>query len=291
MQLPDNVVEAEQALDLTPDLETHRLPLVKNAEPVIRSSYLVEQLFKTPENNLFNFVKFNLVNSHIKRNSVAFPKVMDIGCGLQVAKRFLKALNTDISYLGVDYEPTFQPDAIVDLNAHNDLIVPMQWNPDVVMLLDVLEHLHEDESELRRVIGNISRSMPANAKLIVTVPQWYRLDRFKLSHLHYPEHKIRLTQSEWRSVLEEHFHITATQGVGYLSVLPYLPMALPNYKSDNKLGQLFQHLRSSTLEKRWIKPLDLFMSNTLGKILPFKYFSNDILFVARPRHQEFGKNS
>lgn len=252
-------------------------------QPVVRSSYLVERLFRTPENNLFNYVKFHLVNDHIKACKHVTPRLMDIGCGLQVAKRFLEALNPGIRYFGIDYEATFEPDAVVDLNVDGALQQPMTWAPDVVMLLDVLEHLHEDEEDLSQVIKHVAESMQSDAKVIITVPQLYRLDRFKLPHLHYPEHKIRLTQGEWRQLIEEHFDIQKTQGVGFLSVLPYLPMAFKHYTPNNRLGRLFSHLRSKTFEKRWIKPVDLFLSRTLGKIGPFKHLSNDILFVATPR--------
>jgi hypothetical protein len=152
------------------------------------------------------------------------------------------------------------------------------------MLLDVLEHLHDNEADLSQVVRQVAVSMPANAKLIVTVPQLYRLDRFKPAHLHYPEHKIRLTQAEWRVILGEHFDIHDTQGVGYLSVLPYLLMASSRFTPENSLGRLFNHLRSHTFEKRWLKPLDLFLSRTLGRISLFKTLSNDILFVATPRN-------
>lgn len=250
---------------------------------VVRSGYLVERLFSTPENNLFNYVKFNLVNDHIQALRLHMPRLMDIGCGLQVARRFLSVLNPNIKYYGIDYESTFEPDAVVDLNMPGALETPMDWSPDVVMLLDVLEHLHEDSDDLSQVVKHVADTMPADAKLIITVPQLYRLDRFKLAHLHYPEHKIRLTQAEWRSIIETHFDILEVQGVGYLSVLPYLPMASRHYKPDNALGRLFSHLRSRTFEKRWIKPVDLFLSRTLGKVPMFKTMSNDILFVAKRR--------
>lgn len=252
-------------------------------QPVVRSGYLVERLFNTPENNLFNYVKFNLVNDHIKAAGHQLPRIMDIGCGLQVARRFLNALNPSIQYFGIDYEPTFEPDAVVDLNKAGALEAPMDWQPDVVMLLDVLEHLHEDTEDLGQVVKHVADTMPNNARAIITVPQLYRLDRFKLAHLHYPEHKIRLTQAQWRGILEAHFDIHEVQGVGYLSVLPYLPMAFRRYTPENALGRLFTHLRSSTFEKRWLKPLDLFLSRTLGKVGLLKTLSNDILFVATPK--------
>lgn len=250
---------------------------------VVRSGYLVERLFNTPENNLFNYVKFNLVNDHIQALGLNMPRIMDIGCGLQVARRFLSVLNPDIKYFGIDYESTFEPDAVVDLNMPGALETPMDWSPDVVMLLDVLEHLHEDSRDLSQVVKHVAETMPTDAQLIITVPQLYRLDRFKLAHLHYPEHKIRLTQAEWRAIIEAHFDIVDVQGVGYLSVLPYLPMASRHYKQDNILGHLFDRLRSRTFEKRWIKPVDLFLSRTLGRIPMFKTLSNDILFVVKRR--------
>ena len=254
-----------------------------STQQVVRSGYLVERLFNTPENNLFNYVKFNLVNDHIRALSLNMPRIMDIGCGLQVARRFLSVLNPNIKYYGIDYESTFEPDAVVYLNVHGALETPMDWSPDVVMLLDVLEHLHEDSKDLSQVVKHVADTMPTDAQLIITVPQLYRLDRFKLAHLHYPEHKIRLTQAEWRAIIEEHFDILQVQGVGYLSVLPYLPMASRHYKPENALGRLFSHLRSRTFEKRWIKPVDLFLSRTLGKVPMFKTLSNDILFVVKQR--------
>ena len=243
----------------------------------------MERLFSTPDNNLFNHVKFNLVNDQLMASGHRHPRIMDIGCGLQVARRFLSYLNPGIHYVGIEYESTFKPDAVVDLNIPGALDEPMTWAPDVVMLLDVLEHLHDNRKDLQQVVRHVAESMPADARLIITVPQLYRLDRFKLAHLHYPEHKIRLTQAEWRTIIEAHFDIHQVQGVGYLSVLPYLHMAFRRYAPDNALGRLFNHLRSRTFERAWLKPLDLFLSRTLGRIGLFKTWSNDILFVATPR--------
>ncbi len=255
--------------------------------PVPRSPYLVNRLFETPEYNLFNHVKFHLVNDQIikrcKRTSGGLTRLFDIGCGLQVARRYLECLNDDIAYFGADYEAAFDPDAIVDLNEPGALDVPMRWGPDVVMLLDVLEHLHADIDDLDKVVDHVRESMPDDAIVVVTVPQWYRLDCFKLPHLHYPEHKIRLTRHEWQALLERHFEVIETQGVGYLSVLPYLPMAFRRYTPANRLGRLFTHLRSKSFERPFLKPLDLFLSRTIGRLAPFKGLSNDILFVARKR--------
>ena len=280
-----STAKAETMLN-EPDSDTlHLLPRQKTInEKIVRSGYLVERLFETPENNLFNYVKFHLVSQHIRHMGLRCPHIMDIGCGLQVAKRFLTTLNDPIEYFGVDYEPTFNPDAVVDLNRPTALDAPMIWTPDVVMLLDVLEHLHDNKEDLRKVLKHVASSMPKDAQLIVTVPQLYRLDRFKLKHLHYPEHKIRLTQKEWHNLINEYFDIKSVQGVGYLSVIPYLPMLSRRYQPGNALGRLFSHLRASTFEKSWLKPVDLFLSNSLGRLPWLNSISNDILFVATPRN-------
>ena len=254
------------------------------ADPSVdRSPYLVRRLLETRDENLFNHVKFNLVKRVVDGLGLARPRVLDVGCGLQVAGTYLDRLGLDMDYFGVDYEPRFGPDAVVDLMAIERLGEVLPWSPDVVLLLDVLEHLDEDPAVLKGVVKKLAATLSPETTVIVTLPQMYRLDRFKLPHLHYPEHKIRQTQAEWREVLESAFEIRAVQGLGYLSVLPYLPMASRRYTPENRLGRLFAHLRGRTFERAPLKPLDLWLSNTLGRVKALQTLSNDVLFVASPR--------
>ena len=258
------------------------LRLVSDAD-ADRSPYLVRRLFETPEWNLFGYVKFRLVKRHVDTLGLVRPRVLDIGCGLGAARGYLERFGLEMDYHGVDYEARFAPDAVVDLMGEGPLLPDMPWRPDVVLALDVLEHLHEDVGELERVVRRLAAALPPTARVIVTLPQMYRLDRFKLSHLHYPEHKIRLEQHEWRAVLESAFEVETVQGVGYLSVIPYLPMASRRYAPDNALGRLFTTLRSRVFEWTPLKPIDTFLSNTLGRLGPFRTISNDVLFVLSPR--------
>ncbi|MEM6986205.1 MAG: methyltransferase, partial [Pseudomonadota bacterium] len=85
------------------------------------------------------------------------------------------------------------------------------------------------------------------------------------------------------AILESCLEIVKTQGLGYLSVIPYLPMASKRYTPDNRLGRLFQYLRGTVFEWGPLKPTDLFLSNTLGNVAPFKRWSNDVVFVGRKR--------
>ena len=251
--------------------------------PRDRSPYLVRRLLETRDENLFNHVKFTLVKQVVDGLGLERPRVLDIGCGLQVAGNYLARLGLGMDYFGVDYEARFGPDAVVDLMEPESVAGPLPWAPDVVLLLDVLEHLHEDPAVLADVVRRLAATLPPEAIVIVTLPQMYRLDRFKPAHLHYPEHKVRLTQAEWREVLESGFDVRATQGLGYLSVLPYLPMASRRYTSENRLGRLFAHLRGHTFEWAPLKPADVWLSNTLGRMRAMQTLSNDVLFVASPR--------
>lgn len=253
------------------------------AKPVIRSPYLFNQLNNTQDKNLFNHVKFHLVRDRIQALAPTNPRVLDIGCGLQVSRRYLNELGLEYQYFGVDYEPEFQPDAVVDLMHVDQAAQLLPWQPDVILLLDVLEHLHEDTAVLDNILSKLAKLCGPSTQLIISLPQMYRLDRFKLAHLHYPEHKIRLTQKEWCQLIGKHFHISSVAGFGYLSVIPYLPMAFKSYKPTNKLGKLFTYLRSKFFEWPPFKPVDLFLSKLIGKLPWVNTWANDILIVATPK--------
>jgi len=272
---PDDVVVD---IPRTADSKAGKISLPEKLEE--NSPYLVKRLFETDEKNLFNHVKFTLVKQEIDKQGIQRPAILDIGCGLQVAKRYLESLDLEFEYFGADYEPKFAPDAVLNLLSPDPEV---NFKPDIVMMLDVLEHLHEDPVGLKKIVGRIKAMIPADCVAIITLPQMYRLDRFKLQHLVYPEHKIRLNQSEWREILETHFTIESVQGLGYLSVIPYLPMLSKRYKADNRLGSMFNRLRSEVFEWAPLKPADLWLSNTLGKLGLMKTLSNDILFVAKPK--------
>lgn len=248
-----------------------------------RSPYLVKRLLETNERNLFNHVKFNLVKRQIDRLGLAEPRIVDVGCGLQVAHSYLSSLNLRCKYFGIDYEPNFHPDAVVDLLNIKDSDVEFPWSPDVILMLDVLEHLHEDIDELGKIVKDLSLLTPKGSTMIFTLPQMYRLDRFKLPHLHYPEHKIRLTQQEWSTLIGQHFNIRSVSGFGYLSVIPYLPMASKRYLPNNRLGKLFHYLRSDFFEWSPFKPTDLALSSALGNLPWVNSFANDIMVIATPK--------
>lgn len=246
-----------------------------------QSPYLVSRLLSRTQETLFDYVKFRAIREVLPKKTESL-RLADFGCGPHTAARRLCSLHVAFEYCGVDYESDFAPDVVGDLRSPEQLADQLPWAPDVIMLLDVLEHLDGQQSDIRAVLRCCRELLKAQGgQLVITVPQMYRLDKLKLSHLHYPEHKVRLTQAEWRSLIEEHFQIEEIRPVGFLSVLPYLPMLSSRYQPDNWLGKTFRYLRENAFEQPWIHKLDWWLSCHSPQWS--KEWSNDILFAARPR--------
>ncbi|MDI1300785.1 MAG: class I SAM-dependent methyltransferase [bacterium] len=96
--------------------------------------------------------------------------VLDIGCATQWPR---KHLHKDVSYIGLDYYQTAtgwyrtQPDIF-----GSALQLPLDADSaDVVLLLDVMEHLENPDT----VMSEIHRVLRANGKLLLQVPFLYPL--------------------------------------------------------------------------------------------------------------------
>ena len=159
----------------------------------------------------------------------------------------------------------------------------LPWQPDVIMLLDVLEHLPGRRDDIERVMRACNAILPPHGLVLVVVPQLYRLDRLKLPHLHYPEHQVRMTLGEWRAIIAPLVSIARIRGIGYLSCLPYLPMLSPRYREDNGLGRLFQTLRGRVFEWGPLKPAERLLTGVLGRVPPLKGWCNSALMICERR--------
>ena len=247
----------------------------------VHSPYLVDRL-KDQKPNLYGTVKFKVVSEEIRKIGAAVdhpPRVLDLGCSTSISKHYLEMNNLDFDYCGVDYEARFSPDVVMDVRNLSNERDRLPWVPDVITLLDVLEHLPGKEDDIAAVIRNCSAILPPHGKILIVIPQLYRLDRLKLKHLHYPEHQVRFTLKEWMSIIETEAQIEEVRGIGYLSCLPYLPMLSPWYKEDNRHGKLFHFLRSKAFEWSPFVPAETFLTRRLGGLRPFKGWCNSSLIV------------
>ncbi len=247
----------------------------------VHSSYLVERLLSKQDENLFNHVKFRLIAKALEEANLSEPRILDLGCADKVALRYLSDLNLDFQYCGVDYENPFSPDILADIRKSDQIVKQLPWQPNVIFLLDVLEHLDGLEVDVVQVLQSCCAILPPGGLVVVTLPQMYRLDRFKFKHLHYPEHKIRLRQQEWYSLLSSELKVCKRQGVGFISVIPYLVMFSRRYEQTPFLMRLFKQLREKTLEKPFLRTLDWHLSRIFGRFAPLRQWSNDVLFVCQ----------
>lgn len=107
-------------------------------------------------------------------------RILDVGCGTGATSRWLRKRYPDAHTIGLDGNPSIVSELrrnvndahIVDLNES----LPDVGEPDLVLCLDVLEHLVEPDKVLRRLVsamadgGTIIISLPNVAHVRVSVP-------------------------------------------------------------------------------------------------------------------------
>ena len=251
--------------------------------PAAHSPYLVARLANQAP-NLYGTVKFAIVAEEIRKLGARLgrpARVLDLGCSTSISKHYLEFNGLEFEYCGVDYEAEFSPDIVMDVRELHLRRSQLPWEPDVILLLDVLEHLPGKAADIEAVMRACAQVIPAHGMVMVVIPQLYRLDRLKLSHLHYPEHQVRFTLGEWRAIIARAIDVAGVRGVGYLSCLPYLPMLSPWYREDNGHGRLFQTLRGKVFEWGPLKPLECWLSRALGRLPGLKGWCNSSLLICR----------
>jgi hypothetical protein len=249
------------------------------------SPYLVARL-AGQKPNLYGSVKFAMVSREIRalgRKLGRPPRVLDLGCSTSISRHYLEMNGLDFEYCGVDYEAAFDPDIVMDVRDLYHQRAALPWTPDVIMLLDVLEHLPGKTPDIEAVMAACGALIPAHGLILVVVPQLYRLDRLKLSHLHYPEHHVRMTLGEWREIVSRRTRIDRVRGVGYLSCLSYAPMLSPWYREDNAWGDAFRFLRGRLFEWGPFRPAERALTAALGRTPGFKGWCNSSLLICRGR--------
>ncbi|MEM7496518.1 MAG: methyltransferase domain-containing protein [Pseudomonadota bacterium] len=254
-------------------------------EPVVHSPYLVAKL-KNQAPNLYGKVKFAIVSEKIRQLGEELgrpPRVLDLGCSTSISREYLEQTGLDFEYCGVDYESTFDPDVVMDVRKLYVERHRLPWTPDVILLLDVLEHLPGKDEDIRKVMRECDRLIPEHGMVMVIIPQLYRLDRLKLAHLNYPEHEVRFTLKEWMGHVGAGIDIAEVKGIGYLSVLPYLPMLSPWYTEGNRHGRLFRYLRGTVFEWAPFKPAEIALTKLMGRLGILKGWCNSSLMVCKGR--------
>jgi len=236
---------------------------------------------------LYSAVKFRLVareiRRHARREGLASPRVLDVGCADQEALRCFAEEGLGVAYCGVDPDEGVSPHLVGDARALERLREALPWTPDVILLLDVLERLGGDEDDVRRALRACAEVLAPGGLVLVAVPQMDRLARLALPHLPPDGPRVRLSLDGWRRLLSEEFRIESTQGIGYLSVVPSLPMLSRAYREENVLGRSSRLLGGRLLAWKPIADADAWLSDTVGRVDGLTAWANDVLLVCRVR--------
>ena len=94
----------------------------------------------------------------VERFTAGAGKVLEIGCGL----RWYESHCRGAEYVGLDMDPTLRPNVL----AHAESLPFHDSCFDVIIMLDVLEHVADAEAALRECV----RVLKSGGKLVITTP-------------------------------------------------------------------------------------------------------------------------
>jgi SAM-dependent methyltransferase len=130
--------------------------------------------------NYFNFTRSEIAPLLPR----AVTRVIDVGCGAGATSAWIKSLYPTATTVGLEGNPALRSELeskldevhIVDLNA----AIPSVGAADLVLFLDVLEHVNSPENVLRQILldlpkaGHVIVSLPNVAHLSVSIPLLFR---------------------------------------------------------------------------------------------------------------------
>jgi SAM-dependent methyltransferase len=136
----------------------------------------------------------------------ASSRVLDIGCGPGIAVDFLRRRGIDCRGVDTGSPPNVVPGAASHLSLGADAFeLPDRDSFDVLMMLDVLEHLPDP----RAFIAHARERFPNARHLFVTVPArmelWSNYDEFYGHERRYTRDALRELDGPWRLVSSGYF--------------------------------------------------------------------------------------
>lgn len=233
-------------------------------------SYLVNA-YAASTDSLYSRMLFQSLASLIQTHQIKTPKVLDLGCADARGHRLLNTYLTnkfqygDFQYFGVDIDENFKPDLVADIRDVKQIFAKITFKPNVILLNDVLEHFDNGKEDIEKFLSEIIQYTPKDTLIYITVPQIYRLDCFKLPHLHYIEHRVRFNSIEWASIVGKDLQIKKARAASFLTGLPHLLMASRHYTESNTLGQAFKYVRSKMNRSKLLEKLDSKWVNRWGE--------------------------
>ena len=174
------------------------------------------------EHHFWEKARLKFVKNLIYRTKLQLASVIDIGCGdcfvLQsLAREFSKTVFVGIDSALTDEITTQITERLKDcpnIVISHDLERKYVANTDLILMLDVLEHIENDEQFLR----DLRKMLPDDSKIIVTVPAFQKLFTDHDKRL---KHFRRYSREELRNILEQAGFTIIHSGYIFSLLLPF----------------------------------------------------------------------
>lgn len=255
----------------------------RRVDSAVTDENYMARAYSRSTNSLYSHTIFRFIADEIKKSSKPIH-ILDLGCADGRSRQLLTYYGVQIAhYFGVDCNSTFSPSLVSDIRNVKSYMGNISFIPNIVLITDVLEHLENGAEDILKFLEDLDDLLPSDCKIFISAPQMYRLDRFKFKHLYYSEHRVRFHLNEWKEILSRNLKTTASYGIGYISVLPYLVMVFPWYNEIGPLGQFFKKFRAALSKSTQLRMIEYRLSKFIGGVYPLQTFSNSVLLVCKPK--------
>lgn len=233
-----------------------------------------------PSRTLYAHVKFNVVteiagklyDEAIREKPGFTIRALDLGCSLQLLRRYFKKYIPRFEYTGVDQVAATYPDLRSDLTHIESAKTFEDLEPNTIFALDVLPELHSSEADLSQTLerwGDACRQ--SDPMFFFTIPQSSASESDKLD----------LEFDQWKALIEQHFDIEEIRGLGFLSALPYWLGKKSEHKRPGLKSRLLNLLKEPMYESHVLKAIDLLATKAFGRIASLRKYSHSVLVTAR----------
>jgi hypothetical protein len=275
-------IQSESALGLAQNDSNWRF-FGNDVNPISELLDVTESyLHQNPCRTLYAHVKFKVTteivsNFHFKHQTPepdAKLTTLDIGCSLQMLRRYLNKSIRDLRYIGVDSLPTIYPDILCDVSSTAVSQAFKSVKPDVVIALDLLPTLHDTKTELTTTLSRWLRALDEKPSLYVfTIPVCYESG----------EHLLKLNNEQWLELLNETFIIKDIQAIGFLSALPYwIGKRLPR-GSNGLLQRSLNSLKNPLYDSNFLQIIESILTQAFKRTRILRRYSHSVVVTAFPR--------
>ena len=199
---------------------------------------------------------------------------LDVGCSLQMLKRYLQQSVQELRYVGVDSLPIIDPDILCDVSSADAAQAFKSVNPDVVLALDLLPQLHDSKTQLSATLSRWLKATEEKPSLYVfSIPECHESD----------EHQLRLSSDQWLALLNEQFIIEDVQAIGFLSAIPYWARKRLPLKPQGWLYRFLKIFKDPLYSSHLLRTFETLLTRIFSRVEMLRHYSHTIVITARPR--------